>query len=666
MWSGQKSGFGGGGPSGSGFAHGLVVFVAVLATYVWSAPRTVVLEDDGLFIVAAYFNAVAHSPGYPLYTALAHLATLAPLGTVASRVHMLSALFGALACVALWHIARRLFGSVLYAHAAALAFGFSLTFWSQSIIAEVYTLNLLLFFLLALPALGATPTDSKGSGGSACGIGLLFGLALSNHWPLTLLSVPALAVLYWPRRYWILRHSVAAMLGIAAGLTPYLWLIYRTHAVPQYCVIGPIRSWQEFWFYVSREGFRRMDVSPGADWIDRLRFAGFALVETGRQFGPAGALFTCLGFWRQWRQWPVRVCWGLVFAFAGSTFVLIGLLQFDHDLFHRNLFRVYPLVAYGCAALWTALGVQCLAQWLTPRIDARWLGPGLVVLLVGTTWMQNARDNYRAGDDWAARYGVTLLESLPPAAVLFANADTVNGPAGYLHLVEAVRPDLALYSGSYLPVAGEIHRPYQLPRPVLESLLAQFARGESRPVYYTNEFPHPFGYEDFGLYMRVRLDLSRAQALVTAQPQLLAYLGTLARSPAPRDPWERMHYWRLRTDHCRVWANLNAPALPDRIRKRAYPACDHFAGRLLMVRLLLAANDQEHGLMLSMLDGAALLQDQAETKAQLSRLAFLRGEVLLLSGRRAEAAGQFREALASWRDPRNPAASRLVEISGGE
>lgn len=651
-------------PGGDAF-HAFAVFAVVFATYLWSMPRTVVLEDDGLFIVSAYFNAIAHSPGYPLYTALAHLATQVPIGSVAMRVHILSALFGALACVALWHIALRLLVDGLFAYVAALAFGFSMTFWSQSIIAEVYTLNVLLFFLLVIPALHDRDTDPGHNGWGACGVGLLFGLALSNHWPLTLLSSPALALLYWPRRKWMLRHGAFVALGVLAGLSPYLWLVYRTHVVPEFCVIGPIRNWRDFWFYVSREGFRAMDVNAGADWVDRVRFAGFALTETARQFGPAGAAFTALGLWQQWRQWPARVGWSLVVAFAGSTFVLIGLLAFDYDLYHRNLFRVYPLVAYACAAIWTALGVQCLAQWLTPRFTAVWVRAALAALLIGTTWMQNARANFRADDTWAAVYGAELLDSLPQSAVLFANADTVNGPAGYLHWVEKVRPDLDLYSGWYLPFAGEIHRPYRLSFPELESLFARFVQNETRPVYYTNDFPHPFGYEDYGLYMKVKPDSPGAEAWVTPHPAIIAYLELLTRLPAPSDPWERMHYWRLRTDHCRVWANLNAPALVEHVRSGTFPACNHFAGRLLMVRVLLAANSREEALMLSLLDAAESLREEAETKEQIAGVASLRAEVLLAFGRRAEAAAQLRKARAQWRDPKNPAFARLEELGQG-
>lgn len=84
------------GPRFPGWVQPLLLVSALLVLYGWSAPRTVALEDDGLFLLAAYFNGVAHPPGYPLYTLLAHLITYLPLGSVAWRVHLLSGIFGAL------------------------------------------------------------------------------------------------------------------------------------------------------------------------------------------------------------------------------------------------------------------------------------------------------------------------------------------------------------------------------------------------------------------------------------------------------------------------------------------------------------------------------------------------------------------------------------------
>src|SRR5881296_1793598 len=119
--------------------HLLLVFVALFGLYAYSAPRTVTLEDDGLFILSSYFLGIEHPPGYPLHTLLGKLFTYLPVGSVAYRVHLLSGVLGGLSCAALWMCARVLIPERLPAYVVALGLGFSSVFWSQAIIAEVYT-----------------------------------------------------------------------------------------------------------------------------------------------------------------------------------------------------------------------------------------------------------------------------------------------------------------------------------------------------------------------------------------------------------------------------------------------------------------------------------------------------------------------------------------------
>ena len=90
------------------WVYPLVIFCPVLSIYIWSMPGTVVLEDDGYFILASFFGGYAHPPGYPLYSLLGKLATLFPFGSVASRMHALSAVIGALSCACLWFFVRQL------------------------------------------------------------------------------------------------------------------------------------------------------------------------------------------------------------------------------------------------------------------------------------------------------------------------------------------------------------------------------------------------------------------------------------------------------------------------------------------------------------------------------------------------------------------------------
>ena len=61
--------------------HLLAVATALLLLYLFTAPRTVVLEDDGLFILSSWFLGIEHPPGYPLFILLGKLATLLPFGS---------------------------------------------------------------------------------------------------------------------------------------------------------------------------------------------------------------------------------------------------------------------------------------------------------------------------------------------------------------------------------------------------------------------------------------------------------------------------------------------------------------------------------------------------------------------------------------------------------
>src|SRR4029077_8215032 len=77
------------------------VFLVALVVYNWTLAPTVTLTDSGELNVAAARLGVAHPPGTPLWVMLGHLASLAPVGSVAVRINFSSAVFAALACAML-------------------------------------------------------------------------------------------------------------------------------------------------------------------------------------------------------------------------------------------------------------------------------------------------------------------------------------------------------------------------------------------------------------------------------------------------------------------------------------------------------------------------------------------------------------------------------------
>ncbi len=264
-------------------------FVTMLGLYLYTSPPGVAMEDDGLFVMGSYFYGLVHPPGYPLHTLLGKLFTLLPFGSAAFRVHALSALFGALTCVVLWLVVRCLVPGRIPAYSAALALGLSNVFWSQSIIAEVYTLNTFFFFLLAWLVLRANAVPLRRLHSSLLLIALVYGLSLSNHWPLIILSTPTLLLLMSKQRLGIAaRRILVLLLAVAIGLTPYLLLVLRSWMDPPISFLGPIDSWQEFWFTVSRRGYAGVDQSVSSGILDKLEFGRFLFRELGCQFTWAG------------------------------------------------------------------------------------------------------------------------------------------------------------------------------------------------------------------------------------------------------------------------------------------------------------------------------------------------------------------------------------------
>ncbi|MEM8998391.1 MAG: DUF2723 domain-containing protein, partial [Acidobacteriota bacterium] len=138
-------------PAALGGALSLAVYVATLAP-------GVTFKDSGELIVAALHFGVPHPTGYPLWTLLAGLFALLPLGSGAWEINLFSAVCaagGAAITAALAHAMARRRGdpgepghvpraaAVTVAVAVSLVYAFSVSVWSQAVFAEVYTLHIL-------------------------------------------------------------------------------------------------------------------------------------------------------------------------------------------------------------------------------------------------------------------------------------------------------------------------------------------------------------------------------------------------------------------------------------------------------------------------------------------------------------------------------------------
>jgi hypothetical protein len=195
----------------------LALVVGGLALFIYGRTVTPGLlpGDGGEFQTLAYLLGNTHPTGYPVYLTLARIFAFLPLGDLAYRINLFSAVTGALTVAGVYICGRFLTGYRAVSAASALALAISATFWSQSLIAEVYTAGAAFVIFILLTLLRWDRTNSSGAIFTA---GLLGGLSIGVHMSVALLA-PAIILfllLHW-RRGWPMWRS--AVLGALSGLT---------------------------------------------------------------------------------------------------------------------------------------------------------------------------------------------------------------------------------------------------------------------------------------------------------------------------------------------------------------------------------------------------------------------------------------------------------------
>jgi hypothetical protein len=614
------------------------------------------LEDDGLFVLSSYFLGVEHPPGYPLYTLLGWLFTFLPFGSVAYRVHLLSGLFGALTCALVWLCARVLSERRLAACMSALALGVTPVFWSQSLIAEVYTFNTFFFALLAYLGLQSNARLLPW-------MALVFGLSLSNHWPLMLLAAPAFAVLLWPLRRELVQRSVGLAVLVLVGLLPYLWMVRRSWMDLPINFDGPLESLWEVWFFISRSGYVQVDHSPSAGWLDRLKFFSFQGGQLVVQFALIGTLIAAAGFVAQWRLLPRHICGFLTIAFLMPTAVLLLLLGFDYDTVTKHMYHVYPLPAYVVVALWLGLG----SVWLAQRLQLR---PGVTVAsavaVLALVFAVGSRSNLLGDYDWAARYAKTVLETLPDRAIVFARSDADLSAIAYFHLVEGVRPDITLYHPKGLVLGNRLFHPLRMTQKEIDTKLAEFIDQARAPVVFTGGFYTGNAWRDRWLYAEVdRSSRDPYQSTVEVPDRAVRFFEESILHVQERNAWIAYHQDEMRRSYAKLLAQGlkpgEAPAERDARHLKALSQ-DFFGALGLAEGLLARGGGYSAGAVVQMLEQVRDLMPSDATKAHRSKFFYLRGLVRLDLGDRGGGIQDLQTALAVWPSFENPALQPLQDL----
>lgn len=524
------------------FWHLVLVLVVPLVIYLLTMPLTVALEDDGAFILSSYFNGVSHPPGYPIHSLIGKLFTLIPVSTIAARVHAVSALFGALTCVVVWLIAFNLLKNRAIAYVCAFSYAISKAFWSQSIIAEVYTLNAFFFFVLLylsmrIYQLDIGDSDQKKISRLLYITAFIFGLSLCNHWPLMILSAPCFLVLAWSSIVKAPVRLLYALPFVCAGLLPYVWLVINSLTDPEISFMGPLDSLSKIYNFISRSGYSQIDQSTSATLIDKGLFAIFFLKEQILQFTYVGGSLLVIGLVAQFSLIKKQYCIALIVGYVCNSFLLIALLGFDYDSLHRSSIKVYFLVAYGISAIWFAIGVFYLFQFTRNAVSSiKIIYIAITCLLIGNIFLVNLRANDRHDYELGEIYAKAILGSVPENSILLVHDDITVGTIGYMHFIQKYRTDIqVLYFGS-LVFKDRIFDPALTDNDEKNRLYLEFVRNSKRPVYTTFDNDLLYGHK-FWLYNGHQKNSDSNDVVIHISALNDSTLATIYKQNTKNDRW---------------------------------------------------------------------------------------------------------------------------------
>jgi hypothetical protein len=446
-----------------------------LLLYSLTAAPDVGPVDSGELTLAASELGVPHPPGFPLYVLIGHVFAQIPGGSVAARLNLMSALFGALTAgaVALWTWlllshgdasdsstrARRprddgattaaddsrfaSFGGI----AAGLFYAGLRTPWAYATVAEVYTLAASLTVSIWL--MMWHPTRLRMRAAAA-----VFGLALGTHPPVILSMLPALALLVAYRRgrgFFRTRELPILFLlstGTAAAVFLYLPLAAAGDPVLNW---GDASNLSRLWVHVSGWQYRgeASAVTLNGLAVALARSLGILADQFGGLASP-GLLLVAIGLVSLRRRHPSALA--ILATWAATNVLFTSLLNagwagdrgtsISSDDVDAYLIPAVMTLAVAAGASVAALGRSVAArQPMRPAAAACVIVGGVAVAQpLLTHWAVNDRSD----DATARNYADDALRGIAPGGLLLVRDWDMSSPLMYAQHVEGVRPDVVV------------------------------------------------------------------------------------------------------------------------------------------------------------------------------------------------------------------------------
>jgi len=482
-----------------------VLSLLAFFTYLKTLCPTIYVGDSGELITAATCLGIPHPPGYPIFVILIRLTSiLFPFGSLAERCALASALFGAASVFVLFRICLCVSETerrnnppprfaVLGSTIAAVAFTFSLTFWSQTTIAEVYALTLLIILLiLYLVVLWQREPEGKRDHRLLLAAAFIGGLGLSSHHTVALI-LAALVVYVISRSPRLLRNSGvvfgATVLGVL-GASAYLYLAFRASTSPS-LNWGMPETLSRFWDHILRREYGSPSHTERTFAL-LIKQLGFYVSMLVRQFTPLGVILSAIGLVAAIRRRNKALLMLLVCFLLCSLFFI---LYTNYRLIPRDksLVEVFFIPSFAVAAIFLALGASSVLRKVCDLMKSRSTfavaAIALAVLVCALPLFANYFYNDKSRNFLTYDYGVNIIKCLPSDdGIVFVDRDMEVFTLLFLKDVERTCPNIEVIDRS-----GILRRDFYVKdmrlMPEKQRQVAQLQAehrlfGEARPICY--------------------------------------------------------------------------------------------------------------------------------------------------------------------------------------
>lgn len=439
----------------------LLVASASFLIYRRTLLPTVGFWDTGEFQTVLYTLDIAHPTGYPVYLLLGKLfISLFPLGSIAWRVNLFSALCVSLGLYFFAHTLYVLTKQTLLGASGALFVGSNAIVWSLGTRADPHALHFLMVAMWSFVLVKVVVTDRYSLTPL---LALITGLSLGNHL-LAIFLIPPLAIVVMKaaaRKPRIIPLSTAMLV---LGVSTYILLPVVATFRPPLTIDYSVATWNGFGRHVLGRDF-----GPGRHaWVDGsiLNACKYYLSVNNQSFPSYLLILSAVGATAGFFFYPLFN--GLLFMVYICT--LVFSLKYQNAALER-----YFVTNFLLQVLWLTLIVSASQRFTKRLAESLFLGVGTLLFSGLLCWQaainfhKHYESNNQSANFRAWEYAQATFNEIANDGVVFSWW-SYSTPLWYLQKVEKYRPDIIIVNAN----KGEWEEK-------ASSYLA------TRPVYFTED-----------------------------------------------------------------------------------------------------------------------------------------------------------------------------------